>query len=52
MDKCTKCGKPIDFGDKHEQSLWKIDKMEKREKKIVTVRCPDCGTWNSKEVEK
>jgi len=52
MDTCANCGKPIDFGVKNERRSWKIDKSRTEpEKKTVSVRCPYCGTWNSKEVE-
>lgn len=50
MDKCVNCAKPIDFGVRRETTTWKIDKSMK-EKRTITVRCPHCGAYNSKEVE-
>ena len=50
MDKCVKCGKPIDFGVSRGTKKWKIDKSLKK-RRTVTIRCPHCQTWNSKEVE-
>jgi DNA-directed RNA polymerase subunit RPC12/RpoP len=50
MDKCVKCGNSINFGVRRETTKWKIDKSMKN-KRIITVRCPHCGTHNSKEVE-
>jgi hypothetical protein len=50
MDKCIKCGERIVFNVRRETTRWNVDKNLKKAR-TVTIRCPRCGTYNSKEVE-
>lgn len=47
MSACVHCGKPIDFS-----RGTRVEKFAENVKVVtITVKCPYCGKWNTKEIK-
>ena len=51
MDTCYSCKKPIDSSGAKEVLRYEKSLSRSGPKKTLTVQCPHCGKWNSKEVK-